>query len=201
MIQHPPPRAGSGSSTPQRNSKFALSGTDASDGKPGSSASASRASPALQHHEKARKQARYKLIQEKRSLVSSSDSLANASAAGKGKKKESWRRPTAPPIVRSTAPNATSGVAREDSFRILEAAIESGSDDDSGPDETWQKDPMVQRMQAYSRSRQASNDLYVRNRGSDKVDVRNARKSKQELEEEDMMSNFIPMLQEYLSGK
>lgn len=59
---------------------------------------------------------------------------------------------------------------------------------------------MVQRMQAYSRSRQASSNLYVTDRSKGSSKVRDAAKSKQQLEEEEMMSNFIPMLQEYLTG-
>lgn len=126
--------------------------------------------------------------------------------------KSSTKRPTAPPIVRSTAaPSPSSGPDGTDggeatsrtsrtgagagTFKILDAQIESDDDDSDihGGATRHSLDPVQRKLQAYTQSK---NRKLTVNRGRQQ-DQTTA--EEEEEEEERLMTNFIPMLQEYLS--
>jgi len=155
-----------------------------------------------QQRELDRKQARYKIVSQKRGYADTDSSAATTGIKQTQQRAQatlSSRRPTAPPIVRSTAPSSSAsngakatvpnvgeGSTKENTFKILEAQIESDSDRDDGIAST---DPVQRKLQAYTQSK---NRKLAVNRGRQE-------KTAEQEEEERLMTNFIPMLQEYLS--
>lgn len=105
-----------------------------------------------------------------------------------------------PPLVRSTAKSTgtpfPNGSARDD-IKILEATV----DTDSDPDDS-SNDPIARKLQEYSKSRRRH---YIpdalKNHSSSSLSKGNdfSRSSSATKEEDDIMMNFVPMLQEYLS--
>lgn len=211
LILHPPPRTAgaasscagtSGSSTPSRASKFSLehdAGQSGGSGRGG-------ASPAvLTRQEKERKQARYKIVQEKRSYASLSDmsKVGSTPAATTDRRRDSrsGRRPTAPPFVKSTA-RTESAQNKENSngFKILTAAIESDSAASGSSDGESGANTHTMQKPSRNHARHDDRKLQINSRSSYGGSGRGTRKkTKAEIEEEEMMSNFAPMLQEYLS--
>lgn len=148
------------------------------------SPSSSRASTETLLHlqDKARRHARYKIVQQKRSISSldGRDSL--------------YLRQERPPSVRSTAQCTRAPVTNSapDDIRILEATIESDSDT-----EETAEDPITRKLQAYTASQRRLHSSSAHNsrpHSSSSIDRSNTTQ-----DEEDIMTNFVPMLQEYLS--
>lgn len=204
LLLHPPPRQSSSSSIASQKSPRAptagrsaptsslLLGTGRqSKLSAPASPSSSRASSnnLLDIQEKARRHARYKIVQEKRSI----SSLSTGERARKFHEE-------LPPLVRSTAKSTgtpfPTGSARDD-IKILEARV----DTDSDPDDS-SNDPIARKLQEYSKSRQRH---YIpdalKNHSSSSLSKGNdfSRSSSATKEEDDIMMNFVPMLQEYLS--
>ena len=216
LILHPPPRtagAGAGaassragtpgSSTPSRASKFSLE-EDASQS--GGSGRAGASPAVLTRQEKERKQARYKIVQEKRSYANLSDLgkaglRSGATTTSAQRDSRSGRRATAPPLVKSTArTESAQNKENTNGFKILTAAIESDSDLSGSSDSESRVDSGRTHRALRSRARQDDRRLQINSRSSYGGSGRAARKkTKAEIEEEEMMSNFAPMLQEYLS--
>ncbi|KAK9898120.1 hypothetical protein P389DRAFT_65886 [Cystobasidium minutum MCA 4210] len=202
LLLHPPPRQSSSSSlNSQKSPRAPIPGKSA----PGSSLllgtgrqsklsapsspASSRASTSnlLEIQEKARRHARYKIVQEKRSISTLTGDRSR-------KLYEDF-----PPLVRSTAKSASTGSsAAQDDIRILEATVDTDSDvGEEAPD------PIAQKLEAYSRRTRRREVLpnsstivssSTFSRGTDTPSSTGATK-----EEDDIMMNFVPMLQEYLS--
>lgn len=190
LISHPPPRlASSDTSTTSspRQSRFASSSNL------NALSSAQAASPAHQSAEAERKKARYRIVEERRINTGYSPSRPDQAHS-------SHRRPTAPPVVRSTAINTASSKARD--LRIIEATIESDNDEDNA-----QADPMHAKLNAYAQQRkqrlaqQRQRDI-SQNSHSGHYSLRNPSRGTTSLdneEEDEAMRNLMPMLREYLS--
>jgi hypothetical protein len=206
---HPPPRQSASSSSsfparPSTPSSSSLRNSPSSSSLLGSgrrsklsapaSPSSARSSNAnlIQIQEKARRHARYRIVQEKRSI-----STSQASKVTKRNIHEEF-----PPTIRLTskasATSSSSSPAPSDDFKILEAAVESDSASEG------ENDPISRKLKAFSQRKKKQGTLRGPPYKSSSSSLSREIPLPKDVplattEDDEMMMNFVPMLQEYLS--
>jgi hypothetical protein len=148
----------------------------------------------IQIQEKARRHARYRIVQEKRSI-----STSQASKVTKRNIHEEF-----PPTIRLTskasATSSSSSPAPSDDFKILEAAVESDSASEG------ENDPISRKLKAFSQRKKKQGTLRGPPYKSSSSSLSREIPLPKDVplattEDDEMMMNFVPMLQEYLSCK